>query len=270
MTGQPLLSVQGVSRTFVTRGRARSAERQVIRALADVDLELFAGERVGVVGESGSGKSTLARAIVGLTPVDRGTINFDGVEVGSLRPSELRRMRARLQLVLQDPVSSLDPRMTVLELVREGLDAHGTVPASDREPRVVEILERCGIPSTLFGRKSSGLSGGQRQRVALARGLVLRPSLVVLDEPVSALDVSVQSQILNLLLDLQDHYHLTYLFIVHDLALARWFCDRVAVMYRGCVVESGTSEEIFASPQHAYTQQLLAASPSLLLAGRED
>jgi ABC-type glutathione transport system ATPase component len=256
----PLLSVRAVTRTFRLRSRTRGAAPELIRAVDGVDIDVLPGERVGIVGESGSGKSTLARAIVGLCPVDSGSVVFDGAEVTELPAAELRRLRARLQLVLQDPLASLDSRMTVRQIVEEGLGVHSAAPREERTALVESTLGQCGLPVSLLDRKPSALSGGQRQRVALARSLVLRPSLMLLDEPVSALDVSVQAQVLNLLLDLQEAYGLTYVFIVHDLAVARWFCNRIAVMYKGSIVEEGPSEEVFDRPRHAYTRELLAAS----------
>ena len=259
-TAGPLLTVRGAVQTFYARSRVRGMPGEEIRALDGVDLDVVPGERLGIVGESGSGKSTLARAVVGLRALDAGRVEFEGTDVGALHGAELRRLRARLQLVLQDPLASLDPRMTVRRLVREGLDVHATTPPAERAALVEETLAQCGIGPALLERTPAALSGGQRQRVALARSLVLRPTLVLLDEPVSALDVSVQAQILNLLLDLQELHGLTYLFIVHDLAVARWFCDRIVVMHRGRIVEQGPSEQLFADPREPYTRELLAAS----------
>jgi oligopeptide/dipeptide ABC transporter ATP-binding protein len=187
-------------------------------------------------------------------------VHFDGIDVLALESEQLRRLRARMQLVLQDPMSSLDPRMSVGALVRQGLQVHGR-DGDDAHERVATILEQTGVSRALLDRKPYSLSGGQRQRVALARSIVLEPDLVLLDEPVSALDVSVQAQILNLLRDLQELHGLTYVFIVHDLLVARWFCTRVAVMYRGRVVEQATSNQLFEQPQHPYTRELLNAAP---------
>jgi oligopeptide/dipeptide ABC transporter ATP-binding protein len=257
-----LLELREVTKRFVTTHGPpwRRATRDVL-AVDDVTLDVERGERFGIVGESGSGKSTLARAIVRLLSVDAGSVRFDGIDVLGLDDDALRRLRARMQLVLQDPLSSLDPRMTVRALVSEGLAAHGLMSEVDPDERVETILEQTGIGRRMLERKPYSLSGGQRQRVALARSIVLGPELVLLDEPVSALDVSVQAQILNLLRDLQHLHGLTYVFIVHDLLVARWFCTRVAVMYRGRVVEQATSEQLFRQPRHPYTRELLDAAP---------
>lgn len=257
---EPLLRVDGLTQSFRLRSGGRQTER--FTAVDAVSLVVARGERVGIVGESGSGKSTLSRAIVGLRRPDHGSVVFDGTDVYSLSRRELVQLRCRLQLVLQDPSASLDPRMSVRDLVREGLEVHRRAAGADAA--VAQVLDQVGIPASLHERKPHALSGGQRQRVALARSIVLGPDLVVLDEPVSALDVSVQGQILNLLLDLQDAHGLAYVFVVHDLAVARWFCHRVLVMRQGRIVEEASSEQLFTQPRHPYTKELLAAAPGTL------
>lgn len=253
-----LLEVTGLTQVFSSKGAGLRRPEHVTRAVDDVSFAVRASERLGIVGESGSGKSTVARAITGLRQPTSGSVCFDGTDLTKCDPAALRRVRSRVQLVLQNPLASLDPRMTVWELVREGLEIHG---GAEDHSRIHEALDQVGIGSDLFSRHPFALSGGQRQRVALARAIVLRPELVVLDEPVSALDLSVQAQILNVLRDLQDTYRLTYVFIVHDLAVARWFCDRIAVMQRGKIVEEADSRELFADPRHPYTRELLDAIP---------
>ena len=261
---QALLEVSALTHLFpFGRGGLRRSA-QVIRAVEDVSFTVRKSERLGIVGESGSGKSTLARAITGLCRPTSGCVRFDGIDLTTADAAALRRVRARAQLVLQNPLASLDPRMTVWQLVREGLEIHG---GADDHARIHEAFEQVGIGSELFNRHPFALSGGQRQRVALARSTVLRPELVVLDEPVSALDLSVQAQILNLLRDLQDTYRLTYVFIVHDLAVARWFCDRIVVMQKGRIVEEADSRELFANPRHPYTRELLDAIPGHMRVG---
>ena len=237
-------------------GRARAS----VQALDGVSLDVRRGEVVGVVGESGSGKSTLARCILRLTRQDDGDIVFGGVDLATIKGGELRRLRKRLQCAFQDPFSSLDPRYNVGDLISEPLIIHG-VSSGERTAAVGEILDLVGISRAAVRRKPHQFSGGQRQRIALARSLVLKPDLVILDEPVSALDVSVQAQILNLLADLRDELSLTYILIVHDLLVAEYFCDRVSVVYAGRVMEIATGREIFSRPLHPYTVSLLAASP---------
>jgi oligopeptide/dipeptide ABC transporter ATP-binding protein len=257
---QALLWVRELRKTYGggrgLSGRARAA----VRALDGVSLDVRRGEVIGVVGESGSGKSTLARCILRLTEPEAGEILFDGVDLAASTGAELRRLRRRLQCSFQDPFASLDPRYSVGDLLAEPLIIHG-VNAQERTAAVGEILDLVGISRGAVKRKPHQFSGGQRQRIALARSLVLKPDLVILDEPVSALDVSVQAQILNLLADLRDELSLTYILIVHDLLVAEYFCDRVSVVYAGRVMEAAAGREVFSRPLHPYTVSLLAASP---------
>ena len=256
-----LLWLKDVHKSYRS-GRARGEDEGVVRALNGVSFDVRRSEVFGVVGESGSGKSTLARCILRLTRTDDGQIHFDNVDLTSLRTAELRRLRRRLQCCFQDPFASLDPRYSVGRLVAEPLAIHGVRPASARAAQVTEILELVGLDPAVVSRKPHEFSGGQRQRIALARALILRPELVILDEPVSALDVSVRAQILNLLARLQRELQLTYLLIVHDLAVAEYFCDRIAVVYAGMVMELASAERIFNDPVHPYTLTLLAAAPT--------
>jgi ABC-type glutathione transport system ATPase component len=242
-----LLSVDGVWTTF----KARGFRRPEIRAVAGVDLTVAAGETVGLVGESGSGKSTLARTIVGLERARRGRVTFDGVDVTRGWPAAARR---DVQMVFQDPRSSLNPRMRIGDIVAEGISDRGGVAA---------LLEQVGVDPSLAGRYPAELSGGQCQRVAIARALAPRPRLLVCDEAVSALDVSVQAQILALLADLRAELGLTMLFISHDLGVVRQLADRVAVMYGGRIVEEGPAERVYEEPSHDYTRRLLASALDL-------
>jgi ABC-type glutathione transport system ATPase component len=253
----PLLRVANLNKSY-GRGVGSRNRTQILR---DVSFELRRGETLGLVGESGSGKSTTAACVMGLTAVDSGLIEFDGVDLTSLSKPEMRRMRKRIQMVFQDPNGSLDPRFTVADLVEEPLVIHGVSDPSERSRRVEEVLDRVGITLKQAQRYPFAFSGGQRQRIAIARALVLNPDLVVLDEPVSALDVSIQAQVLNLLSDLQDELGLTYLFIVHDLAVARLMSHHIAVMNSGQIVEAGTSEDVFDNTTHPYTRALLDAVP---------
>jgi len=235
----------------------------VVRAVDRVDLTLRRGETLGLVGESGCGKSTLARAIVGLAPPTAGDISFEGAPVEPLGTRSRRALCRRLQMVFQDPDASLDPRRTAGGAVAEPLELHEALSRADLDRRVVELLEAVGLDSALRARYPHELSGGQKQRVCIARALAMRPDLLVCDEAVSALDVSIQAQILNLFAELRERFGLSYLFITHDLRVVRQMADRIAVMYLGQIVELATTSELFQAPAHPYTRALLAAIPSL-------
>ena len=251
-----LLEVSGVSKAFHAVGKPS------VHALDDVSMSIAEGEIAGLVGESGSGKSTLVRCIVRLERPDRGTVMYDGVDVLKAQGSDLRRLRREVQMVFQDPYSSLNPRMTVEELVSEGMLVHGLErSASERKRQVTELLWLVGLDAGAMRRYPRSFSGGQRQRIAIARALAVRPRLLVCDEPVSALDVSVQAQVINLLLDMQARFGLTILFIAHNLAVVRQVCRSVAVIHAGRIVEQGETARIFTHPEHPYTQSLLDAVP---------
>ena len=232
-----------------------------IKALDDVSLSLKAGSTLAVVGESGSGKSTLARCLLQLHPFDSGEVLFEGKDLAKLEASSLRSMRKNLQMVFQDPFASLNPRMRVGEIVGEGLLIHGLGSASEQKNKVQQMLERVGLSGSDALKYPHQFSGGQRQRIGIARALVLQPKVVVCDEPVSALDVSVQAQILLLLKELQREMQLSYIFISHDLRVVRHIADEMVVMHKGRIVEQGNVVEIYNAPQQAYTQQLLSAIP---------
>lgn len=259
----PLLELRGVSKAFpIERGLLRRTVGWV-QAVQDVSLSVRAGEVVALVGESGSGKSTVARLALGLLQPTAGEVSLDGVVLATLSPDELRQRRRVAQLVFQDPQSSLNPRHTVARAIALPLLLHGVVPESAVEAEVARLLELVGLPSALARRYPHELSGGQRQRVGVARALAPRPRLLICDEAVSALDVSVQAQLLNLFGDLRRELGLAYLFIAHDLGVVRHLADRVAVMSLGRIVETGETARVFAGPEHPYTRELLRAMPSI-------
>ncbi|TME03721.1 MAG: ABC transporter ATP-binding protein [Chloroflexi bacterium] len=232
-----------------------------VRAVDGVDLEIRRGETLGLVGESGCGKSTLARLVTALLPVTAGSIMFDGQDITRLRGSKLRRVRRRMQIIFQDPFASLDPRMTVGDILQEPLDNFSIGTVRERRVRVQELLRLVGLNPNFTNRYPHEFSGGQRQRIGIARALAVNPSFIVCDEAVSALDVSIAAQIINLLQDLQREFNLTYLFIAHDLAVVRHLSDRIAVMYLGKVVETADRNDIYDRPQHPYTKALLSSIP---------
>jgi ABC-type oligopeptide transport system ATPase subunit len=265
---QPLLSVRGLSKHFpVYGGGFRRKLIGAIKAVDDVSFDLAPGEAFGLVGESGSGKTTTARCLLRALEPTAGTVHFrlpEGrvVDLARLSDGELKPIRQHAQMVFQDPFSSLNPRMTVRDIVGEPLVIHGLAAGSDLDERVAEILRRVGLQPEHRSRYPHAFSGGQRQRIGIARALIMRPSLIVCDEATSALDVSVQAQVLDLLKELQREFQLTYLFVAHNLDVVRNFCDRVAVMRQGRIVEVAPTRQIFAAPQHAYTKILLSAVPS--------
>ncbi|MBN9795856.1 MULTISPECIES: ABC transporter ATP-binding protein [Pseudonocardia] len=255
----PLLEVEDLQVHFpITRGVLVQRTVGHVRAVDGVSLRIERGETYGLVGESGCGKSTLGRAILKLTEPTAGTVSFDGTDVAALKGEPLRRMRRRFQMVFQDPMSSLDPRQSVGSLLREGLAAHGIEAGPDR---LAELMRAVGLPESALRRYPHEFSGGQRQRIGIARALCVEPDLVVADEPVSALDVSVQAQVLNLLRSLQRELGLTYLVIAHDLAVVRHVSDRVGVMYLGSIVEEAPARALYDGPLHPYTRALLSAVP---------
>ena len=256
-----LLAVRDVVVEYaVPAGPLRAPRR--LRVVDGVSLDVASGEALGIVGESGCGKTTLARAMLGLVPLAAGSVRLDGMPLAGLAAEELRRLRSRMQIVFQDPLSALDPRMTVGQIVAEPLRVHrGDLSAAERRERVAAMLERVGLSGSILGRYPHEFSGGQCQRIGIARALVLKPDLVVCDEPVSALDLSVRAQILALLAELREEMGLALVFIAHDLAAVRQLCQRVMVMYAGRSGELAATETLFSRPLHPYTRALLAAIP---------
>lgn len=257
----PILSVRDLKVHFPVSGGLFMRQIGSVRAVDGVSFDIAPGETLGLVGESGCGKSTLGKAIVRLTDSNHGRIEFDGRDITRLRRGAMRPLREDIQMIFQDPVESLNARHSVREILEEPLIIHGRGSSSERRRRVDELLERVGLQSSAADRYPFEFSGGQRQRIGIARAIALNPKLIVCDEPVSALDVSVQSQVLNLLLELQKDLKLSYLFIAHDLAVVKHISDRVAVMYLGKIVEMADAGAIYQNPRHAYTKALLSAIP---------
>ena len=257
-----LLEVRDLVKHFpIKRGIVIDREIGRVRAVDGVDLDVRKGETLGLVGESGCGKSTLCRAIIQLIPPTSGSVRFEGREIVGLRPREMRELRREMQIIFQDPYASLNPRKRVGQIVGDPLKLHGLASGQELRRQVQELLEVVGLNPEHFNRYPHEFSGGQRQRIGIARALALRPKLVIADEPVSALDVSIQAQIINLLEDLQGEFDLTYIFVAHDLGVVRHVSDRIAVMYLGKIVEIGPAEEVYSNPIHPYTLSLLSAVP---------
>ena len=264
MSTTPLLDVRHVGKNFALPRTALWSAPAHVQALSDVSFTLQAGQSLGVVGESGSGKSTLARLVMALDVPTTGQVLMNGVDLHALGAADLRRARSGFQMVFQDPYGSLDPRQKVLHIVAEPLaclSTGGPLSRAELRERAELALSEVGLRSADLDKYPHEFSGGQRQRIAIARALITRPALIVADEPVSALDVSVQAQVLNLMMDLQDRYGLSYLFVSHDLAVVKLMCDDVLVLQSGHVVEHASAEQIFKQPQHAYTRALLSAVP---------
>jgi oligopeptide transport system ATP-binding protein len=258
---EPLLQVRGLRKWFPVRAGLFGRPRAYLRAVDDVSFDIQAGETFALVGESGCGKTTVGRSVLRLLEPTAGEVRFGGRDVGALRGRELRSLRREMQIVFQDPYASLNPRLPVGRIVGEALEVHGVASGGELDDRVAALLERVGLSASYRTRYPHEFSGGQRQRIGIARALALQPRFIVCDEAVSALDVSIQAQILNLLRDLQQEFSLTYLFISHDLNVVEHVADRVAVMYLGRIVENAPAAELFESPLHPYTRALLAANP---------
>ena len=259
-TAPVVLKGTGLKKTFAARGGMLSGKRKAVTAVKDLTFELRQGETLGVVGESGSGKTTVSRIVTRLLECDAGSVEMDGKDLLALSPREMREMRKHIQMVFQDPMASLNPRKRVVDLIAQGPIVHGADPAKARADarRLLELVELSPASASRFPHE---FSGGQRQRIGIARALALEPKVIVADEPVSALDVSVQAQVLKLLADLRDRLNLSLLFVTHDLRVAAQLCDRIIVMQKGEIVESGPTAEVFANPQHEYTQKLLSSIP---------
>ncbi|MDP9417626.1 MAG: dipeptide ABC transporter ATP-binding protein [Actinomycetota bacterium] len=262
-TAEAVLEIRDLVKHFpLTQGIVFKKQVGAVKAVDGVSFDLYRGETLGVVGESGCGKSTLAKLLMVLERPTAGSVHYKGQDIYKLRGKDFKAMRRNVQIILQDPYTSLNPRMTVADIVGEPFDIHPEVaPKGDRRRKVQELLEVVGLNPEHINRYPHQFSGGQRQRIGIARGLALRPEVIICDEPVSALDVSVQAQVINLLEGLQNEFNLSYIFIAHDLSVVRHIADRVAVMYLGSLVEIGTDQQIYETPTHPYTQALLSAVP---------
>jgi peptide/nickel transport system ATP-binding protein len=270
MSTNPLVETRGLTKHFLGRRSLLTREQKSVRAVDGVSLSIRERETLGVVGESGCGKTTLGRVILRLVEPTAGQVLFEGQDIASLGPREMRSQRRHMQMVFQSPYDSFNPRFSVINSIAEPLRTHTTLCGDALVSRARELLEQTGMPGEILYRYPHEFSGGQLQRIAMARALALNPKFIVLDEPTSALDVSVQAQIINLLQELQQKLKLTYMFITHDLSVVQHISDRIAVMYLGKVVEFSTTEAIFHAAQHPYTQALLSAAPSLDLEYRQE
>lgn len=259
-----ILEIDGIKKWFSLEKTTFFGERQYVKAVNGVSLKIKKGETLGIVGESGCGKSTLGRTIIRLIEPTEGTIKFDGKDITKLSEKEMHSVRQDMQIMFQDPYSSLNPRLTVADIIAEPLDVHKVCSSpKERLLKILELMEVCGLDKTYINRYPHEFSGGQRQRIGIARALALNPKMIICDEPVSALDVSIQSQIINLLMGLQKKFDLTMIFISHDLSVVNHISDRVAVMYLGKVVELADKNDLFKSPQHPYTKALLESIPQI-------
>lgn len=258
-----ILEAKAIKKHFPIKKGFFMREVGQVKAVDEINLTIHRGETLGLVGESGCGKSTLGRTLIRLYEPTSGSLQFDGEDFLSLKGEDLRKKRRDIQMIFQDPYASLDTRMTVGQIIEQPFKIHGLLNKIEREARVKQLLELVGLKPSHVNRYPHEFSGGQRQRISIARAISLNPKLIICDEPVSALDVSIQAQILNLLKDLQDRFQLTYLFISHDLSVIEHVCDRIAVMYLGRMVEVSTREELFKNPQHPYTRALMSSIPSI-------
>ncbi|MBI6862267.1 ABC transporter ATP-binding protein [Lysinibacillus sp. RSDA_15] len=256
-----LLEINHLKAYFPVKRKSMKEEKKMVKAVDDISIEIYRGETLGIVGESGSGKSTFGRTILKLVEPTAGEVLYKGQPIQHLKGNKLQSYRNQMQMIFQDPFASLNPRMRIGAIIEEPMKLQLTLTKEQRKERVKELLQKVGLPEDAMHKFPHEFSGGQRQRIGIARALAIRPEFIIADEPVSALDVSVQSQVLNLMMDLQDEFQLTYLFISHDLSVVKHISDRVAVLYLGRVVEIGTKKELYAHPLHPYTQALLSAIP---------
>ena len=262
MSEKKLVEIRGLTKEFAAGSSTWSRRKNVVHAVSGVDLDIYEGETLALVGESGCGKSTLGRLILNLIEPTADTVTFDGKVMQELKQEEMRQLRKEMQLIFQDPYASLNPRWSIRDIVAEPLETHKVYKtAAETTERVKELVKKCGIRPEFINRYPHQFSGGQRQRVGIAHALALNPRLIVCDEPVSALDVSIQAQVLNLLADLQTEFKLTYLFISHDLSVVRYLSDRVCVMFLGKICEIGNTKDVYEDPKHPYTRFLLEAVP---------